>query len=119
MTDDEIGTALIGCALRVHSALGPGLLESVYQTCLVYELEKAAIPSKREVAIPIAYDGVKLKDGLKIDILIADRVIAELKAVDKLLPIHAAQLITYLKLTGLKIGYLLNFNVLRVLRGSV
>jgi GxxExxY protein len=119
MSDDELGTALIGCALRVHSTLGPGLLESVYQACLYHEPHKVGIPGRRAVEVPIEYDGVRLDGGLKLDLLLGGSVIAELKAVERLLPIHTAQLLTYLKLTGLRIGYLLNLNLVHMRDGGI
>jgi len=119
MTDDELGTHLISCALRVHSELGPGLLESVYEVCLVHELKKAGIHAERQVIGPITYDGLTFEEGFKVDILVSRRVVAELKSVDKLLPIHSAQLLTYLKLNGLRVGYLLNFNVVHMREGGI
>ena len=119
MTDDDLGTHLISCALRVHSELGPGLLESVYEVCLAHELKKAGIQTERQVAVPITYDGLTFEEGFKVDILVSRRVVAELKSVDKLLPIHSAQLLTYLKLNGLRVGYLLNFNVVHMREGGI
>ena len=119
MSDDELGTTLIGCALRVHSALGPGLLESVYEACLLHELKNAGLTARRQVAIPIEYDGRQFNEGFRIDILLADRIIVELKSLEKFLPIHTAQLLTYLKLTGLRLGYLLNFNVVHMREGGI
>ena len=119
MTDDDLGTHLISCALRVHSELGPGLLESVYEVCLVHELKKAGIHTERQVVVPITYDGLTFEEGFKVDILVSRRVVAELKSVDKLLPIHSAQLLTYLKLNGLRVGYLLNFNVVHMREGGI
>ena len=114
MNDDELGTLLIGCAIQVHRALGPGLLESVYETCLLHELRKSGLDVRRQVAVPFVYDGAQFDDGLKIDILFDNRLVVELKAAEKLLPIHSAQLLTYLKLINLRVGYLLNFNVVRM-----
>lgn len=119
MTDDDLGTHLISCALRVHSELGPGLLESVYEVCLVHELKKAGIHTERQVVVPITYDGLTFEEGFKVDILVSRRVVAELKSVDKLLPIHSAQLLTYLKLIRLRVGYLLNFNVVHMREGGI
>jgi GxxExxY protein len=117
--DDEVGTALIGCALTVHSALGPGLLESVYETCLAHELRKSGIPVRRQVPVAVEYDGLRFDEGFRVDLLVADRVVAELKVVEKLLPIHAAQLLTYLKLSQLRLGYVLNFNVAHMRDGGI
>jgi GxxExxY protein len=119
MEDDELGTLLIGCAIKVHRALGPGLLESVYETCLYHELGKTGIEVKRQVPVPFTYDGVRFDDGFRIDILFGNRLIVEVKIAEKLLPIHSAQLLTYLKLTDLRIGYLLNFNVVQMRQGGI
>ena len=116
--DPRDGTnEIIGAAIEVHRNLGPGLLESVYQTCLCKELENNDIPFKRQVQLPIKYKGECLDTGLRIDIVVRDAVIVELKSVEKLLPIHEAQLLTYLKLTGKKVGLLLNFNVAKMTDG--
>ena len=119
MEDDELGTLMIGCAIQVHRALGPGLLESVYEACLNHELGKTGIEVKRQVTVPFTYDGVRFDDGFRIDILFGNRLIVEVKSVEKLLPIHSAQLLTYLKLTDLRIGYLLNFNVVQMRHGGI
>ncbi len=119
MTDDEIGTALIGCALKVHSDLGPGLLESVYEVCLIHELKKLNVKSARQLSVPIVNDGLSFDEGFRIDILVADRVVVELKTVEKLLPIHFSRLLTYLRLTKLRVGYLLNFNVTLMRDGDI
>ncbi len=102
---------IIGAAIEVHKALGPGLLESAYEECLCREFGLRQLHFKRQQAIPVEYKGVKLDCGYRIDFLIEDLVILELKPVDSLQPIHEAQLLTYLKLTGLKVGLLINFNV--------
>jgi GxxExxY protein len=117
VTDDDLGERIIGCAITVHSALGPGLLESVYEACLVYELSKAGIEVARQVSLPIQYEDVILDGGLKLDLLVGRRVVVELKATEKLLPIHTAQLLSYLRLSRLRVGYLLNFNVQRMRDG--
>ena len=108
----------IGSAIEVHKALGPGPLESVYEECLCHEFDLRGIPYKRQHAIPVQYKGVKLDCGYRMDILGDDRVVLELKSVDCLEPIHEAQVLTYLKLTGFKVGLLINFNV-PVLRDGV
>lgn len=110
MSENEIGEKLLGCAFRVHSALGPGLLESAYEVCLSHELGKVGLDAARQVSFPINYDGVELDAGYRIDLLIEDSVIVEVKAVEKLLPIHTAQLLSYLRLSDRRLGYLLNFN---------
>ena len=112
---EAAAAAVVDAALRVHKALGPGLLESVYEACLAHELAKRGISFRTQVTLPVRYDGVQLDAGFRVDLLVEDRVIVELKAVETLLPIHEAQLITYLKLSGLRLGLLLNFNV-RLLR---
>ena len=117
MSENEIGESLLGCAIRVHSALGPGLLESAYEVCLLHELEKAGLAAARQVQFPINYDGVELDAGYRIDLLIEDTVIVEVKTVEKFLPIHSAQLLSYLRLSDRKLGYLLNFNVLQMRTG--
>ena len=110
MTENDIGTLVVGASIDVHRELGPGLLESVYETALVYELTKRRLSVKRQLSIPILYKGIELKEGFKADIIVEDRVILELKSVEKILSVHKKQLQTYLKLTGCKLGYLLNFN---------
>jgi len=108
---------VIGCAMKVHSALGPGLLESTYEACLEHELQKANIPLKRQMALPVHYDGVLIDCGYRVDLLIEDQIILELKSIDRLAPIHEAQLLTYLKLANLNLGLLINFNVLHLRNG--
>ena len=117
MEENEIGEIILGCAIKVHSALGPGLVESTYEVCLVYELSKAGIKADRQVPLPVVYDEVRLDAGYRIDLLVADALIVELKVVEKLLPIHTAQLLSYLKLSKRKLGYLLNFNVVHMRDG--
>lgn len=107
---EAIANAVIGCAIEVHRTLGPGLLESIYQECLVIELKRAGIAVGIERRIAFDYKGQRVKRKLKIDLLVAGCIIVELKAVERLMPIHSAQVITYLKLTGFPIGFLMNFN---------
>ena len=103
---------VIGCAMRVHAALGPGMLESAYVACLVYELNRSGLQVETEVPVPVVYDGVKLADvGFRIDILVEDELVLEAKAVEAVAPVHLAQLVSYLRMTGRKVGLLLNFNV--------
>jgi GxxExxY protein len=109
--------ATIHAAIKVHKALGPGLLESAYEHCLTHELAKAGIPAQRQVALPIVYDGERLDAGYRLDIVVAGRVVVEVKAVDALAPIHEAQILTYLKLSGLRLGLLMNFNVIQLKDG--
>ena len=98
-------------AMKVHTSLGPGLLESVYELCLAHELSKSGMRATRQTALPVIYDGMEIEGGFRADMVVEDLVIVEIKAVYKLLPVHHSQLLTYLKLSGLKLGYLLNFNV--------
>ncbi len=115
MIHEEITEQIIGAAIEVHRALGPGLLESTYEACLAFELGKRGLRIEEQRAIPVVYQNVKLDCGYRIDLLVNKKVIVEIKAVESLLPIHEAQLLSYLKLSGCKVGLLINFNV-RVLR---
>jgi len=108
---DKLSSIVIGCAVEVHKNLEPGLLESTYEQCLAYELKKSKIPFMLQHHLPVEYKGVKLDCGYRIDLLVDDKIIVELKSVDNILPIHQAQLLTYLKLSGIRIGLLMNFNV--------
>ena len=117
MSENEIGDAVIAAAMRVHTALGPGLLESVYEACLAHELTKHGMSVKRQVVVPMHYDGLELESGLRLDLLVNDRVVVELKCVDRFAPIHTAQLLSYLKLSKCRLGYLLNFNVVHLREG--
>ncbi len=109
--EKELTGQIIGAAIEVHRELGPGLLESVYQTCLARELALRKVPYEQEKSLPVEYKGMLLDCGYRLDFVVADKVIVELKAVDKVRPVHQAQLLTYLKLTGCKVGLLINFNV--------
>ena len=111
--------AVIGAALRVHSALGPGLLESVYEKCLAIELERVEVPFERQVRLPIVYQSTVIPNGLRIDLDVAGRLLVEIKAVERVHPIHEAQLLTYMKLANRRVGLLLNFNVSRLRDGIV
>jgi GxxExxY protein len=111
MDIERVGKETVDSAIRVHKALGPGLLESAYQQCMAHELGKRGVRVQCEKALPVLYDGFAIDVGFRVDMLVEGSVIVENKAVDRLLPIHQAQLITYLKLSGCKIGYLLNWNV--------
>ncbi len=117
MEKDPLTDKIIGCAINVHKEMGPGLLESVYEVCLHYELLKNDLFTERQKKIDLVYKDVKLDAGLVIDLLIDNSVVVELKSVDKLLPIHEAQLITYLKLSKIHTGLLINFNVKRLIDG--
>jgi GxxExxY protein len=101
----------VDAAFRVHSALGPGLLEKVYETCFAHELHKRGLAVDTQVDLPVVYDGLHLEAGMRIDIVVAGKLLIELKAVETLLPVHRAQVLTYLKLTGHRLGLLINFNV--------
>lgn len=108
---NNISQEVIGAAIEVHRVLGPGLLESTYEACLAHELQCRTIRYARQVVLPVLYKGVTLDCGYKLDLLIEEQVVIELKAVELVLPIHRAQLLTYLKLTGCKLGLIINFNV--------
>lgn len=108
---ERIGKEIVDSAIKAHRALGPGLLESAYQECLAYELRKRGSHVQTEVLLPVVYDGLQLDAGYRIDMLVEGVVIIENKAVEKVLPIHEAQLLTYLKLRDCRLGYLLNWNV--------
>ena len=105
MERNEISGAIVDAAMKVHSALGPGLLESAYAACLRHELIKRGLKVASEVPVPVVYDGIKLEAGYKLDLLVEDTVVVELKAIEALAPIHQAQIISYLKLAGKPIGY--------------
>ena len=117
--NDELTSKIIGAAIEVHKKLGPGLLEKTYQECLCIELEDRGINYKREVYLPIRYNNREIKDAYRIDIIIENRVIVELKSVEKIDNVHKAQLLTYLKLTDKKIGLLINFNTNLLKNGIV
>jgi len=108
---EAIARTAVDAGLKVHSVLGPGLLESAYEACLAHELERRGVPFRSQAALPIIYEGTKLDAGYRIDLLLADAIILEIKSVDALAPIHQAQLLTYLKLSGCRLGFLMNFNV--------
>ena len=109
--ENPLSNAVIGCAIDVHRALGPGLLESVYEECLTIEFAAKGIPFERQKAVPITYRDRRLQTCLRLDLLVSDLVIVEVKAIEALLPIHEAQLLTYLRLSGRRLGLLINFNV--------
>ena len=109
--EEEIGKAIVNAAFKIHNELGPGLLEKVYEVCLAHELRKAGYDAKRQIDIPIVYDGIQFDEGLRLDLLVNNLVIAELKAIDLVNPVWEPQVISHLKLTNLKLGYLINFNV--------
>ena len=117
MDIEVIATQIVDAAIKIHRELGPGLLESAYQACLAYELRRRGLTVNCEVLVPIVYDGQKIDAGYRIDMLVENCVIIENKTVDNLIPLHEAQLLTYLKLKGFRLGFLLNWNVRRMKDG--
>jgi len=117
MKENEISGKVIGCAIEVHKALGPGLLESAYEECLYYELQAAGLKVEKQKSLPVVYKEVKLEAGYRIDLLVENCVVIELKSVEALNDVHTAQVLTYLKLSGCKLGLLINFNVYRLKDG--
>ncbi len=111
MTENELATEVIGCAIAVHRSLGPGLLENAYQQCLAYELRNQGLKVEVEKPMPLIYDEVEMDCGYRVDILVEDKLIIELKSVETLNDVHLAQVLTYLKLSNCKLGLLMNFNV--------
>ena len=111
MTDEEIFSKVLDCSFRVHSNLGPGLLESAYEECLVFEIRKADLHVEKQKAMPLFYEGEILDVGYRIDLMVDYRIIVEIKSVEMLTGVHLAQILTYLKLSGLHLGLLVNFNV--------
>ncbi len=109
--EESIGNAIVNAVYKVHKELGPGLLEKVYEICVEHELKKAGFKVKRQVDIPIVYDGITFNEGLRLDLLVEDLVVVELKAIETDNPVWEAQIISHLKLTKLKLGFLINFNV--------
>ena len=114
---NEISGSVIDSAMKVHTALGAGMLESTYEICLIYELRKRKFNVQSQLALPVIYDDIKLDAGYRIDLLVENAVIVELKAVERVLPVHEAQLLSYLKLSRKKLGLLLNFNVVHFKNG--
>ncbi len=117
MNKNDISGAVVDAAMKIHSALGPGLLESAYAVCLKHELVKRGLRVASEVPLPVVYDGVKLEAGYRLDLVVEDTVVVELKAIEALAPIHQAQIISYLKLSGKPIGLLINFHSLHLKDG--
>ena len=114
---EQTARHVVDAAVKIHSALGPGLLESVYEKCLGIELAKRGIGHERQVSVPVTYEGVTVEPGLRLDLIANNCVVVELKSVEKLLPVHEAQILTYLKLSGMRLGLLLNFNVALMKQG--
>lgn len=117
LTAQPVSHAVVTAAMKVHTELGPGLLESTYTACLQYELTRAGVQSATQVGLPVVYCGVKLELGYRIDMLVEDLVIVEIKSVDGIAPVHQAQILSYLKLSGRSIGLLMNFNVVHLKDG--
>ena len=117
MKINDISAQILDASIKVHKTLGPGLLESAYEACLAYELRKRGLKALTQVGLPVIYDEVQLDVGYRLDLLVEDTVVIELKAVEHVLPLHEAQLITYLKLSDKRLGLLINFNVLRLKDG--
>lgn len=107
--EERIGKLIVNAAFRIHKRFGPGLLEKIYEMCLIHELTKAGLHVCRQVNVPIAYDGIVFEEGLRLDILVEDKVIVEVKAVEQVNAVWIAQVLSYLRLTGLRLGYLMNF----------
>lgn len=109
--EERIGKVIVNASFKIHRSIGPGLLEKIYEVCLAHELRKAGLDVKRQVTIPIQYDGICFDEGLRLDLLVEDKVIIEIKSVEQVNPVWAAQIISHLKLTGLNLGFLINFNM--------
>jgi GxxExxY protein len=114
---EMVGKKVLDAAYVVHSALGPGLLESVYEACLAHKLRQQKVLVETQVVMPVTFEGVQIETGLRLDLLAEKQVIVELKSVDTMIPLYEAQLLTYLKVTGLRLGYLINFNVVHLKDG--
>jgi GxxExxY protein len=114
---DQVAKQVVDAAFALHSALGPGLLESVYEVCLAHELAKKGLKVERQASLPVVYNNIQVDAGLRLDLVIEGCVVVELKAVEAILPIHISQLLTYLKLSGHRLGFIINFNVVRIKDG--
>ena len=114
---EEIAKLVLDAAFKVHTTLGPGLLESVYETCLVHDLNGMGIKLESQITLPIVYNGLTVESGLRLDLFVEKCVIIEIKAVESIIPVHKAQLLTYLKLSGVRLGLLINFNVIHLRDG--
>ena len=126
MTENEIGKIIVDCAVRLHKELGPGLLESVYEVLLVHMLQEAGLKVERQVSVPIRFHGIQFDEGFRADVIVEDKVVLELKSIENASKAHKKQVLTYLKLTDMKLGYLLNFGesmmkdgISRILNGHV
>jgi GxxExxY protein len=111
MTENELSKEIVNAAFKIHKTLGPGLLESVYETTLAHELEKRGIKVTRQQALPVVYETIRMEIGFRADLIVGDKVIVEIKSIDALAPVHRKQLLTYLRLTDKRLGLLINFNV--------
>jgi len=116
---EDLTESIIGAAIEVHRALGPGLLESAYEECLCHELHLQGLNFSRQVPLPVQYKGINLDCGYRLDIVVQENVILELKCIEHILPVHEAQLLTYLKMTGKRVGLIINFNVAMLSRGGI
>lgn len=116
---EKVAKEIVDSVFKVHKELGPGLLESVYETCLTHELSKRGLKVGRQVSLPVIYDGQKIDAGLRLDLLVEDRVVVELKSVEKMIPVYKAQVLTYLKLSHKRLGLMVNFNVSLIKDGIV
>ena len=126
MTENEIATIIVDACFKVHTTLGPGLLESVYESVLFYELEKRGLSVTKQQVIPVSYDGTQFEEGFRADLIVEDKIIIELKSVEKVMPVHKKQLLTYLRLSDRKLGLLVNFGenlikngISRVINGNL
>lgn len=117
MTENELSSKIIGACIEVHKQLGPGLLESTYEVCLAHELKMMGLEVKQQLPLPVIYKEIKLNAGYRIDLIVENKVIIEIKSVECLAPIHTAQILTYLKLKDIKLGLLINFNSVRLVDG--
>jgi GxxExxY protein len=117
MTENEIAKVIVDCAYKVHTTLGPGLLESVYESVLAFELDKHSLKVERQKPVPVVYENIRLEEGFRADLLVSDKVIVELKSVEEVAPVHKKQLLTYLRLADKRLGLLINFGVARIKDG--
>jgi GxxExxY protein len=117
MTENEIAKVVVDCAYKVHTTLGPGLLESVYESVLAFELDKHSLKVERQKPLPVVYENIRLEEGFRADLMVSDKVIVELKSVEEVAPVHKKQLLTYLRLADKRLGLLINFGVARIKDG--
>lgn len=117
MDIDRLGERVLGCAIRVHKALGPGLLESAYETCLAHEFAKLGLAFRQQATLPVTYDGVLVELGYRLDLLVEESIVVEVKSLERMLPVHRSQVLSYLRLGGYPLGYLINFNSILLKEG--